>query len=217
MGFLHPIATIATASAMLVNVLGFSLTPTSHMLAQHEISLEDRYPVTSVNEVFKDNILLTMMYLKGKTPKPDSINWSEVEKPFQYEFTLKPQETFAFHEDVLPEYKGKVAKTTNAHFIGEEGFKTDGYLFGDGVCHLASLFYWTAKDAGLSVKAPTNHDFHEIPDIPKEYGVSIYSLPGQASSNELQNLYVTNTLEKPITFRFAYNDGKLKASIFTLD
>ncbi len=207
---------IATASAMLFNVLSLS-TPKTHTLAQHEMSLEDRYPEKSVNDIFKDNILLTIDYMKGQAPQSKTINWHDVEKPFAYEFTLKPQETFAFHDDVLSDYKGKVTRTTNAHFNAQEGFKTDGYLFGDGVCHLASLFYWTAKDAGLTAKAPTNHDFHTIPDIPKEYGVAIYSLPGQTGTNELQNLYVTNPLEKPVTFRITYDGGTLKASVLAYD
>ncbi len=216
MNIVDTITAIATASAMLVNVLGFTAVK-PHTLAQHEMSLENRYPEKSVNDVFKDNILLTITYMKEKTPNAHTVNWGDVEKPFAYEFTLKPQETFAFHDDVLSDYKGKVTRTTNAHFNAQEGFKTDGYLFGDGVCHLASLFYWTAKDAGLIAKAPTNHDFHEIPDIPKEYGVAILNVPGQESSNAAQNLYITNTREKPVVFRFDYDGKKLKLTASAIE
>lgn len=182
------------------------------ILSSHEISLEKRYEVESVSDVFKDNILLNLAYLRGIIDSKD-INWDEVKKPFHYEFKLDPNSTFAFHDDVLPEYKNKIVKTTNAHFNSQEGFKTDGYLFGDGVCHLASLIYWAAKDASLDAKAPTNHDFMAIPGIDKQYGISIYSNPFSKGSNAQQNLYITNNKAKPIAFGFDYSGDKLKVSI----
>ena len=182
------------------------------ILAAHEISLEKRYPESFVNGIFKDNILLGIAYMEEKVHKKDEVTWEEVTKPFRYALRLKPSEVFAFHDDVLPEYMGKVSKTTNAHFIFEEGFKSDGYLAGDGVCHLASLLYWVAKDAHLEAIAPTNHDFREIPEIPREYGVSIYSNPETRGTNAQQNLYIKNTLEKPVVFEFEYNGRILKIS-----
>lgn len=173
----------------------------------------DRYSVESVNEVFKDNILLNLAYMDGKVTKKENIDWDEIRKPFTIQFRLAPNQTFAFHDDVLIEYKDKVVKTTNAHFNAAEGFKTDGYLFGDGVCHLASLIYWVAKNAGLETKAPTNHDFVTIPAISREYGVSIYSNPYYRGSNAQQNLYVTNNKTKPVSFRFDYDQNKLKVSV----
>ena len=172
-----------------------SMTPSPTVLASHDISLNNRYPNESVNEVFKYNIFHTLE-LMGES-----------------EFILKPDETFAFHDDILPEYKDKVVKTTNAHFNSQEGFKTDGYLFGDGVCHLASLIYWVALDAGLDAKAPVNHDFMPIPEIAREHGVSIYSNPYSKGANSLQNLYITNSREKPVEFKFEYKDDKLKVSV----
>lgn len=200
-------AAIVSISAQLVTPL-----PPEHIIASHEMSLEDRYPVKSVSDVFKDNILLNLAYLRGNISYKD-IKWDKVKKPFKYEFKLGPNKTFAFHDDLLDEYKNKVEKTTNAHFNSQEGFKTDGYLFGDGVCHLASLIFWVAKDAGLDAKAPTNHDFMPIPEIDKQYGVSIYSNPYSKGSNAQQNLYITNNKDKEITFKFEYNGEKLKASI----
>lgn len=164
-------------------------------LSSHEISLAERYPVKSVNEVFRYNILHTLELME--TPQ----------------FTLNPGETFAFHDDVLPEYKDSLVKTTNAHFNAREGFKTDGYLYGDGVCHLASLIYWVAKDAGLDALAPVNHNFMPIPQISQEYGVSIYSNPYSKGANSRQNLYITNNKEKPVEFKFEYKDDKLKLSV----
>ena len=174
-----------------------------NLIAQKEMSLENRQSNKWVNQVFKDNILLNLSYMSGQ----------EVKNPFQYEFKLEPNKTFAFHDDVEDKYKQNLVKTTNAHFNSQEGFKTDGYLFGDGVCHLASLIYWVAKEAGLEAEAPTNHDFAKIADIPKEYGVSIYNMPGSKSSNARQNLYVTNNKAKPITFKFEYKDNKVKVSV----
>lgn len=180
------------------------------VLAQHEFSLNDRYPVESVSDVFKDNILLTLAYATGKHMNPANIDWSSLEKPTEYKLTLKPGETFAFHDDVLPDYTGKVTKTTNAHFNSYEGFKSDGYLIGDGVCHLASLLYWVAKDAGLNTLAPTRHDFANIPEIPKQYGTSIYSgSVKNSTSNEMQNLYITNNKDKAVTFAFNYDGNNL--------
>lgn len=180
------------------------------VLAVREISLAKRHENSSVNTVFKNNILLNLYYMEGKVKDKDSINWEEIKEPFSYSFVLDPNKTFAFQEDALPEYEGKIAKTTNAHFNFQEGFKSDGYLYGDGVCHLASLIYWVAKDAGLDTLAPANHNFREIPEIPQEYGVSIYSMPGQKSTNAHQNLYVTNNRDNPIIFNFEYNGEILK-------
>lgn len=183
------------------------------VLSSHQISLENRYPVKEVSEVFKDNILLNLAYMDGRVKSKDNINWDEVKRPFKYEFKLEPNKTFAYHDDILPEYKDSLVKTTQAHFNAQEGFKTDGYLFGDGICHLASLIYWVALEAGLDAKAPTNHNFMEIPEISKEYGVSIFSNPFSKGSHTQQNLYITNNKLTPITFRFEYNGGKLKASV----
>lgn len=183
------------------------------VLSSHEISLKNRYSVKSVSDIFKDNILLNLAYMDGRVKKKEDINWDEIKKPLSLQFSLGPGKTFAFHEDILDEYKNTLVKTTQAHFNSSEGFKTDGYLFGDGVCHLASLIYWVAKDARLDTKAPTNHDFMAIPEIDKQYGVSIYSNPFSKGSYQMQNLYVTNNKQKPIIFRFDYNGEKLKASV----
>ena len=181
-------------------------------LASHEMSLDQRYDVPSVNEVFKDNILLNLAYLKNEPVNPRAVNWNQVEKPFSYQFSLQPGQTFAFHNDVKPNYTN-VVKTTNAHFNWDEGFKSDGYLTGDGVCHLASLIYWTAKDAGLAAEAPTNHDFMKINQIPKQHGVAIYDAPGQTDANSNQNLYVTNNTPKTVNFVFNYDGHNLTTRI----
>lgn len=177
------------------------------VLATHSFSLENRYGNGFVNDVFRDNILLTLAYMGGSVKAKGDISWDKVVSPTRYEFILLPGQEFAFHDQILPEYKGNVVKTTNAHFNYQDGFKSDSYLTGDGVCHLASFIYWAAKDAGLTAVAPSNHNFANIPEVPKEYGVAIYDLPGAFETSALQNLYITNNLDKPVKFEFNY-DGK---------
>ncbi|TSC85475.1 MAG: Uncharacterized protein G01um10147_1136 [Microgenomates group bacterium Gr01-1014_7] len=184
-----------------------------NVLASREISMENRYHVKSVSDIFRDNILLNLAYMDGKVAGRQDVNWDEIKKPFTLSFKLNPGEVFAYHDDILPEYKNKVVRTTNAHFVANEGFKTDGYLFGDGVCHLASLMYWVAKEAGLDALAPVRHDFMAIPEISREYGVSIYSNPYSRDTHTRQNLYIANNKEKPISFKFDYADDKLKVSV----
>ena len=183
------------------------LGATSVELASRSYSMENRYDVPSVNQVFKDNILLTLKYMDGSVKAKNEISWPEVEKPFHTEFTLKPGEAFAFHDQILPEFKKSVVLTTNAHFNSNDGFKSDGYLVGDGVCHLASFIYWVAKDAGLDTLSLARHDFAKINEVPREYGVSIRYLPGAFANSSRQNLYVVNNKDGSITFVFDY-DGK---------
>lgn len=210
-------------STALSSVLIFSLVslsnlspasaPQKQVLSEKSISLDARQPDPWVNSIFKDNILLNMAYLKGTVSSSNNLDWDEVRKPFKYEFRLEPGQTFAYHEDILDKYQGKVVKTTNAHFNSTDGFKSDGYLMGDGVCHLASLIYWAAKDAGLESYAPSNHDFASINEISREYGVAIFYMPGSKSVGERQNLYITNNFDKPVIFEFEFDGSNLKTKI----
>src|SRR3989337_3976619 len=97
-----------------------------YLLAQREMSLDNRYPNSFVNDVFKKNILLNLAYASGKVSSVKDIVWEEITKPFQFEFSLEPSKTFAFHQDVAEKYRESLVKTTNAHFNALEGFKTDG-------------------------------------------------------------------------------------------
>jgi hypothetical protein len=196
-----------------ISVANSTLLQNESVLATHEISLENRYPVVSVSNVFKDNILLNMAYLDGRVDSAQDIDWTKLEQSFKSEFTLQPNQTFAYHDALLPQYEGKVTVTTQAHFNSQDGFKSDGYLYGDGVCHLASLINWAAKDAGLEVVAPTNHNFANIPDIPKEYGVAIYYSPGNEAVGARENLYITNNKDKPVSFVFEYKNGTLSVTV----
>lgn len=216
-GALAKITTVVVVTLSQANVPVIAPEIQGTVLTSHEISLENRYPVKSVSDIFKDNILLNLAYLRGIITSTKDINWDEVSMPFHYTFRLEPNQTFAFHDDISNEYLGKVTKTTNAHFNSYEGFKTDGYLFGDGVCHLASLMYWVAKDSNIDAKAPTRHDFMAIPEIDRQYGVSIYSNPFSKGSNTQQNLYITNNRSKPIEFMFDYSDKKLRLSLLEVN
>lgn len=216
----RPIKLLAITPIVFFSLFGnqtlFSPSSGESVLAQREMSLENRQADRWVNEVFKDNILLNLTYLTGREAD-GKINWDEIRKPLDFKFVLDPGKTFAYHDDVLEKYEGNVAITTGAHFNAQEGFRSSGYLFGDGVCHLASLIYWAALDAGLEAEAPTDHNFREIPDIPKEYGVSIYSNPYARGSNTRQNLYITNNKQKLVTFKFEYKDNKVKVSVVELN
>lgn len=176
-------------------------------LASHSMSLENRYGNDFVNGVFKDNILLALNYTSGAVKDKEDVNWDEVRKPFHFDLSLNPGEGFAFDDKILPEYKDKITKTTNSHFVSYEGYKSDGWLIGDGVCHLASLIHWVAIDAGLTSISLRNHDFANIPEVPKEYGVSIMS------SDANQNLYIINNLDKPVIFSFDWDGTNLTVSV----
>jgi hypothetical protein len=187
---------------------------TRKLLASEKMSLTDRYPVKSVSDVFKDNILLTLGYMSGRVQSAGQINWDELHKPTSFAFTLKPGEVFSFTDSEMAQFKDKTVLTTKAHFTAFEGFRSDGYLYGDGVCHFASLMNWAARGAGLEVTAPVRHDFAAIPEIAPVYGTAIYYSPDQPSVNEQQNLYIENTLSIPVQFVFIYKDDTLQVNIY---
>jgi len=183
------------------------------VLASHKISLSDRSSNASVNTVFKENILLTISYLFKEQKEGKTVNWEAVNKPFHYDLVLQPHQMFAFHDDVLPQYKNENVITTNADFSSDQGYLSDGYLVGDGVCHLASLMNWVAEDAQEQVYAPTSHEFAVIPDISKKYGTAIYYAPRESSNSAKQNLYITNVHDYPVRFSFDYMNNTLTLSI----
>lgn len=191
--------------------------PAVKVLSQVTYSLSNRYSDPYVNAVFSDNILLTLAYMNGKVKKSKNVPWNTVKSSGAKTLLLKPGQTFAFHDEVLEKYKGKVVLTTNAHFNFSEGFKSDGWLVGDGVCHLASFMYVAATRAGLLSEAPTRHDFAPIPDVPKQQGVSIFYSQNNPSSSTLQNLYITNNQSKTIAFVFNHAKDNLNIKVEELD
>lgn len=197
-----------------MNLLGGEMPANMVSLASRDISLDKRHSDQSVNKVFKDNILLALAYLNNSIQKDRPIDWSYVEKPNVIAFRLNQKESFAFHDVVFDSYKSSVVKTTGAHFSSSEGFKSDGYLVGDGVCHLASLIHWVAKEAGLEVESFVDHSFAVINEIPGEFGTSIYVQPDETESSSRQNLYITNNKDHPVLFYFEHDAQTLRLSIF---
>lgn len=206
-------AILGIVTAVTIMFSGQPVVPQNRVLTEANYSLTNRYSNTYVNDVFTDNILLTLAYMGGKVKKGENIAWNDVEKPGTNSLVLKPGESFAFHDTVLPKYKDSAKLTTNAHFNSFEGFKSDGWLVGDGVCHLASFMYAVAKQAGLASEAPTRHDFAKIPDVPRELGVSIYYMPDNPGSSTAQNLYITNNFSKTIAFVFTHDKENLNIKV----
>jgi hypothetical protein len=205
-----------TEIALFMNLTLFkpqSVADPTVVLASRTYSMDQRYAVASVNQVFKDNILLTLKYLDGSIKSKSDISWPKIDEPFHSEFSLDPGKSFAFHDQVMPKYKDSVVKTTNAHFNSTDGFVSDGWLVGDGVCHLASFMHMVALDAGLTSESLASHDFAKINEVPREFGVSIKYMPGEFANSSRQNLYITNTQDKPITFKFDYDGKNLTVSV----
>lgn len=211
--------TLLTISAFLLtgNALLFKdIAPQPQVMATAHMSMENRaMPGSFMAETMRDNILLTTYYMR-ENPVTSTPDWREVRKPFEYTFELKPNEAFTFQKDTLPEYKSSVVKTIDVNFGAQDGYKHDGYLMGDGVCHLASILYKAAAQAGIHAYAPTNHDFRVIPDVEREYGVSIYSMPGESGVNTMQNLYIKNDKSEPIEFKMAYDGVTLTVEVISL-
>lgn len=208
--------TLMITPAPPVNEAGISAVPREHfnlprkeVLGQKFLDLSNRYSDTFVNEVFSDNIILNLHYIKGNIDSIKAIDnssnfvivdWEKARAPFSFSFEIAPGQTFAYHDSLLPQFKDRDVKIGGSHYSIAEGYKSDGYLAGDGVCHLASLFNWVAREAGLDVLTKVNHDFATIADVPKEYGVSIYSIPNSGYTSEAQNLYITNSFSFPVIF-----------------
>jgi hypothetical protein len=183
-------------------------------LSSKSISLDKRYGGVDLPEnVYKDNILLNLAYMSGRVKSKNDIYWDELKKPFIMEFSLEPGQRFAYHDTQLVEYAQNVVLTTNSTFSAGDGYKYEGGLYGMGVCHLASIIHWVALDAGLESVAPSNHDFYPIPEIPKQYGVAIYFSPDSPLASANQNLYIKNTLDSKVTFRFEFDGDNLKVSV----
>lgn len=166
------------------------LVTNQKVLAQESLDLGDRYPVESISEGFKENILIAVGFLNSSNPGG---------------LVLQPGEVFAFHnKGILPEFKENKIITQESDFTTNTGYKVVAGLGGNGVCHLASLMNKAANKAGLAVTAPTSHSFAKIPGIEPEYGTSIST----RNSPERQNLYIKNTFDFPVKLEFGL-DGDL--------
>lgn len=216
MNFTVRFYTIVFALSIL-NLLQFGDVFTKpYILSERSISLEKRQQDRYVNSVMKYNILLNLAYLKQDSVDLNNIREQDIDKSFQWKLVLKPNQTFAYHDEVLENYKKSDIFAKKIHFNSQQGFKSDGYLVGDGVCHLASIIKWVAQEAGLTVVAPTNHNFAVIPEIPQKHGVAIYYQPANSGISANQNLYITNNTSTDITFVFDYvQNGDLKVTVLS--
>lgn len=193
------------------------------LLAQKELDLTTRQRDRYVNEVFSDNILLYLHYLKGDadvainnqlaTTGQKVMDFEKVRQPFSFRLTLLPQEVFSFHPDVLPELKDKLKVSAPTTFKSSEGYRFVAGLWANGVCHIASLINWAAQEAGLKVTAKVNHDFAPIPGVPREFGTAIYYMEGSSPANRQQNLYLENIYDFPVTLNFVVTDTKVIITI----
>lgn len=174
------------------------LVEESHILASESLDLNRRAPVESVNEGFKENILIALDHLKR-------INNGTL--------ILQPGEVFAFHENIAPQFQGEKVITQESGFGVKDGYKVVAGLPGNGVCHLASLMNKVAREAGLAVTAAVDHDFAAIPGIEREYGTSIYFMPGGGRNSANQNLYLKNTLNFPVKLDFSLEGEELQFAI----
>jgi hypothetical protein len=182
-------------------------------LGSASMSLDKRMGTSNPENIYKDNILLNLAYLSGKVNKGDSISWSQIREPFILQFDLEPGQRFAYHDIIDSKYNDNVVVTAHTNYGGAEGYKYSEGLYGMGVCHLASLIHWAALNADLESIAPSNHDFYAIPEIDKKYGVAIYASPDAKAASIKQNLYIKNTLDTKVTFKFDFDGDNLKVSI----
>lgn len=203
---LSPVQVTPSASLVRENIAVFS----------HKLDLTNRLPDSYGNQVFSDNILLSLHYLKGdvqelknssKISNSSDIDWEKARKPFEFSFTLKSGEVFAFHRNSLVKFEDSIVSSTNSKFISEEGYKSLVGLAGNGVCHIASLINWVAKEAGFEVVSMVDHDFASITGITKEFGVSIYS------TSKEQNLYIKNNFSVPAKFDFKADNKRVILTI----
>ena len=206
---------LALASVIATQSAGFFPSSYTNVqtLADKQYSLADRYANTYVNNIFDENILLTLAYMRGVAKTGEPVDWGKVKADFTYTMVLQPGKTFAFHDDVLPQYKDSLVATTNTHFDSTQGFVSDGWLVGDGVCHLASFMHVAAEAAGLTVLAPTPHDFAAIPDVSRADGVAIYYTQSDPAASAMENLYITNNFKEPVAFVFTYKNNNLDIRI----
>ncbi|MGI5826190.1 MAG: VanW family protein [Patescibacteria group bacterium] len=171
--------------------------PPKEVLAEGVLDLSSRNPNKSINEGFKENILVNLGYLYKDRDR----------------LILQPGEVFAFHKNIHPDFKDAVIVTQESEYRSSEGYKPVAGLYGNGVCHLATLMNYAASQAGLEVMAMVSHDFAPVPGIDRKYGTSIKFYPNIGGTSERQNLYIRNTKDSPVEFKFSQEGDLLKLAI----
>lgn len=183
----------------------------SQILSSGTMDLSYRYPVKSINDGFSENIFIALGYL---SLRGDALQAQGGD--FSFSLVLNPGEVFAFHKNILPEFRQDKIITQESGFLKKEGYVSVAGLQGNGVCHLASLMNFVANGAGLEVIAPTNHNFAQIQGIDRKYGTSIYYLPNGGEISQRQNLYIRNNREYPAEFRFFLEENLLTFSVLSV-
>lgn len=174
------------------------------VLASEEMDLNYRYPVLSISEGFKENILIAVSYFNKEAGREGVI-------------ILNPNEVFSFHKNILPEFEKDKIVTQESGFVAKDGYKYVAGLAGNGVCHLASLMNEVAAEAGLEVTAPTSHDFAKIPGVEAKYGTSIKYVENGGAVTERQNLYIRNNFDYPVKLLFTLDENNLRFTVVKVD
>jgi vancomycin resistance protein YoaR len=166
-------------------------------LSEGVLDLSTRNPSEAINQGFKENILVNLDYLYKDRAR----------------IIIRPGEVFAFHKNIHPDFRGSVIVTQESEYKASEGYKLIAGLYGNGVCHLATLMNYAASQAGLEVTAMVSHDFAPVPGIDRKYGTSIKFSPNIGGTSERQNLYIKNTKDYPVEFKFSQQGDVLKFAV----
>jgi len=97
---------------------------------------------------FKDNILLAVNYATNSKINPTNIDWEKIDSQYKGTLTLNRVKHLLSMTMSCRNSPEKWLSLLMLILIRRKDLKSDGYLVGDGVCHLASILYWVAKDAG---------------------------------------------------------------------
>jgi hypothetical protein len=184
------------------------------LLASESLDLSYRYPVESVSKGFKENILVNLYHFSqiGSDTPYEGIGSLEAQEklPDTFSITLKPNEVFAFHDKILAQYKEDKVLAPKSKYGSRDGYLLISGLYGNGVCHLATLMNWVASETDLEVTALTRHDFAKIPGTDPKLGTSI----SYGNSPERQNLYIKNNKPSSVVLEFKIEGDNLFFSIY---
>lgn len=147
------------------------------------------------------NIKLALAYARGEAakaygaPNKATTNWNSLkDNQLVHQIILKAGQTFEFDKDL------------RCNFSDAQGFLSNG----DGLCHFASLMYWTCQEAGLDCRAPTSHEtVGWIPGVPQQYQIAI-----QTAYLATQNLWVTNNTGRTMVVQLVGDSETITVSCY---
>src|SRR3989338_8768955 len=84
----QPILIALTAGILFSATMVTQPSTIGMVLAHKNYSLSNRYSVKSVNDIFSDNILLTLAYMSKTVKKGNAISWETVRTEGEYRFIL---------------------------------------------------------------------------------------------------------------------------------